>query len=152
MWRSRRPWLITALPSTNRVDDKGMAPILDSRVVGLENGVYWRNRCVAIPLASDLRYDLPRRATQTHEGVETMAVSFKGAHFPPEVILMGIRWYRAYPLSTRDVEGKFLNQAIGRHSGRAVLQLDSSITPLSGDSAAQLTDTPRFATKPHPIR
>jgi transposase-like protein len=35
---------------------------------------------------------------------ETMAVSFKGAHFPPEVILMGIRWYLAYPLSTRHVE------------------------------------------------
>ncbi len=25
-----------------------------------------------------------------------MAVSFKGAHFPPDVILMGIRWYLAY--------------------------------------------------------
>lgn len=33
-----------------------------------------------------------------------MAVSFKGAHFPPEVILMGSRWYLAYPLSTRHVE------------------------------------------------
>jgi hypothetical protein len=22
-----------------------------------------------------------------------MAISFKGAHFPPEVILMGVRWY-----------------------------------------------------------
>jgi transposase-like protein len=33
-----------------------------------------------------------------------MAVSFKGAHFPPEVILIGIRWYLAYPLSTRHVE------------------------------------------------
>jgi hypothetical protein len=27
-----------------------------------------------------------------------MAISFKGAHFPPEVILMGVRWYVAYPL------------------------------------------------------
>jgi transposase-like protein len=25
-----------------------------------------------------------------------MAVSFKGTHFPTEVILMGIRWYVAY--------------------------------------------------------
>ena len=33
-----------------------------------------------------------------------MAVSFKGAHFPEEVILMGVRWYVAYPLSTRHVE------------------------------------------------
>jgi transposase-like protein len=28
-----------------------------------------------------------------------MAISFKGAHFPQEVILMGVRWYVAYPLS-----------------------------------------------------
>src|SRR5215813_1987323 len=33
-----------------------------------------------------------------------MAINFKGAHFPPEVMLMGIRWYVAYPLSTRHVE------------------------------------------------
>ncbi len=31
-------------------------------------------------------------------------VNFKGAHFPPEIILMGIRWYVAYPLSYRHVE------------------------------------------------
>jgi len=33
-----------------------------------------------------------------------MAVSFKGAHFPPDIILTGVRWYVAYPLSTRHVE------------------------------------------------
>src|SRR5262245_17029960 len=38
------------------------------------------------------------------QGRTTMAISFKGAHFPPEIILMGVRWYLAYPLSTRHVE------------------------------------------------
>jgi putative transposase len=33
-----------------------------------------------------------------------MAVRFKGAHFPQETILTCIRWYVAYPLSTRHVE------------------------------------------------
>ncbi len=33
-----------------------------------------------------------------------MAVSFKGAHFPKDIVLMGVRWYVAYPLSTRQVE------------------------------------------------
>jgi len=28
-----------------------------------------------------------------------MAISFKGAHFPPEVILMGVRWYLAEGVS-----------------------------------------------------
>src|SRR5215510_10335591 len=37
-------------------------------------------------------------------GSKTMAISFKGAHFPQEVILMGVRWYLAYPLRTRHVE------------------------------------------------
>jgi transposase-like protein len=33
-----------------------------------------------------------------------MAVSFKGAHFPQDIILMAVRWSVAYPLSTRHVE------------------------------------------------
>jgi putative transposase len=33
-----------------------------------------------------------------------VAISFKGEHFPKEIILMGVRWYLAYPLSTRHVE------------------------------------------------
>jgi putative transposase len=33
-----------------------------------------------------------------------MAVSFKGAHFPQVIILAGVRWYVAYPLSTRHME------------------------------------------------
>src|SRR5215475_1942783 len=37
-------------------------------------------------------------------GGETMPESFKGAHFPEAIILMGVRWYVAYPLSYRHVE------------------------------------------------
>jgi putative transposase len=33
-----------------------------------------------------------------------MAISCKGAHFPQDIILMGVRWYVAYPLSYRHVE------------------------------------------------
>ena len=33
-----------------------------------------------------------------------MAVSFKGAHFPKDIILMRVRWYVAYPLSYRHIE------------------------------------------------
>ena len=35
-----------------------------------------------------------------------MAISFKGAHFPKEIILTGVRCYVAYPLSYRHVEEK----------------------------------------------
>ncbi len=31
-------------------------------------------------------------------------ISFKGRHFPKEVILMSVRWYIAYSLSYRDIE------------------------------------------------
>jgi hypothetical protein len=41
---------------------------------------------------------------RAQRGRATMAISFKGAHFPPEIILMGVRWYVAYPLSYRHVE------------------------------------------------
>jgi transposase-like protein len=33
-----------------------------------------------------------------------MTISFKGAHFPKALMLTGVRWYLAYPLSTRQVE------------------------------------------------
>ncbi len=33
-----------------------------------------------------------------------MTISFKGAHFPQDIILMGVRCYLAYPLSYRHVE------------------------------------------------
>jgi transposase-like protein len=33
-----------------------------------------------------------------------MVISFKGVHFPPSVILMGVRWYLADLLSTHHVE------------------------------------------------
>ena len=33
-----------------------------------------------------------------------MVVSFKGAQFPQDIILTAVRWYVAYPLSTRHVE------------------------------------------------
>jgi transposase-like protein len=41
-------------------------------------------------------------SNRAHEG-ETM-ISFKGAHFPPDIILTCVRWYVAYPLSYRHVE------------------------------------------------
>jgi transposase-like protein len=41
-----------------------------------------------------------------------MAIHFKGAHFPPDIILMGVRWYVAYPLSTRHVEELMLERGV----------------------------------------
>ncbi len=43
-----------------------------------------------------------------------MAISFKGAHSPPEVILMGVCWYLAYPLSTRHVEELMEERGVNR--------------------------------------
>ena len=31
-------------------------------------------------------------------------ISFKGRHFPKDIILMAVRWYVAYPLSYRNIE------------------------------------------------
>lgn len=42
-----------------------------------------------------------------------MAVSFQGAHVPKDIILTGVPWYLAYPLSTRHVEA--LMRARGVH-------------------------------------
>jgi transposase-like protein len=44
-----------------------------------------------------------------------MAISFKGAHFPQEVIRMGVRWYLASPLSTRHVEELMAERGVAFH-------------------------------------
>ena len=36
----------------------------------------------------------------------------QGAHFPKEIILTGVRWYVAYPLSTRHVEELMLERGV----------------------------------------
>src|SRR5882762_1220169 len=41
-----------------------------------------------------------------------MTSSFKGAHFPQEIILMGVRWYLAYPLSSRHVEERMEERGV----------------------------------------
>jgi transposase-like protein len=41
-----------------------------------------------------------------------MAMTFKGAHFPQDIILMGVRWYLAYPLSTRHIEELMLERGV----------------------------------------
>lgn len=55
------------------------------------------------PLTADLRYAVLRCFTRYREG-ETMPISFKGAHCPTEIMLTCVRWYVAYPLSTRHLE------------------------------------------------
>jgi putative transposase len=41
-----------------------------------------------------------------------MTVYFKGAHFPKDIILTGVRWYVAYPLSTRHVGELMLERGV----------------------------------------
>ena len=41
-----------------------------------------------------------------------MAISFKGAHFPPALMLMGVRWYLAYPLRARHIEELMEEQGV----------------------------------------
>jgi transposase-like protein len=41
-----------------------------------------------------------------------MAISVKGAQVPTEVRLMGVRWYLAYPLSTRHVEARMAARGV----------------------------------------
>src|SRR5262245_31484618 len=65
-----------------------------TRRTGFVANIYWRRFVLwSLPVTHGTKR---RRAT--------MAVSFKGAHFPKDIILMGVRWYVAYPLSYRHIE------------------------------------------------
>jgi transposase-like protein len=48
----------------------------------------------------------------TQRGRATLVVSFKGAHCPQEIMLMGVRWKVAYPLSTRHVEARMAERGV----------------------------------------
>jgi len=39
-------------------------------------------------------------------------ISFKDRHFEKEIILMTVRWYVAYSLSYRDIEGLMLERGL----------------------------------------
>ena len=41
-----------------------------------------------------------------------MAISFTGTHGPPAMILMGLRWYVAYPLRTRHVAARMRERGV----------------------------------------
>jgi transposase-like protein len=58
-----------------------------------------------------------------------MAVSFKGAHCPQDIILMGVRWYLAYPLSTRPVEERMLERGVHVEHSTVVFQIATLVLP-----------------------
>ena len=68
-------------------------------------------------------------------GRETMVVSFKGAHFPQEIILTGVRWYVAYPLSTRHVEELMLERGV--HVDHSTVNRCTSTRRFRSDTAAR---------------
>src|SRR5256714_2485540 len=67
----------------------------------------------------EFRYALPLQLGLDERGSARM-ISFKGAHFPQDIILMGVRWYLAYPLSYRHVEA--LMEARGVPVDHATIQ------------------------------
>jgi transposase-like protein len=76
-----------------------------------------------------------------------MAISFKGAHFPQDVMLMGVRWYLACPLSYRHVEelmeerGVLLDHAtIQRWVVKYQCPVRRGVSSAQASSVAQLVD------------
>jgi hypothetical protein len=66
---------------------------------------------VAILLLPDFRYDLPLSPGLDERGRAQM-ISFKGTHFPQDIIRTGVRWYVAYPLSSRHVEALMAERSV----------------------------------------
>ena len=62
-----------------------------------------------------------------------MAISFRGAHFPQDIMLMGVRWYVAYPLSYRHmgVSGRAMIEALIATQPAHIDFLDDQIEALS---------------------
>ena len=46
-------------------------------------------------------------------GGEQVSIEFKGSHFERDVILWGVRWYVAYPISYRQLEEMMEERGVG---------------------------------------
>ena len=69
-----------------------------------------------------------------------MAISGKGAHFPPEIIRMGVRWYVAYPLSYWHVEALLEERGVeGDHATiqRGVVQYRPRLEEAAGPARSR---------------
>jgi transposase-like protein len=88
------------------------APITAWRFGRLLKAAYWNVHLLVSWLAGFVAKLYLRRCVLwslpvtygAQRGRTTMAISFKGAHLPQDIILMGMRWYVAYPWSYRHVE------------------------------------------------
>ena len=113
----------TAVLVTRYLTEEGVGEVIDfmpvtsARVPAEHHRIVRMLRCIRGQMTFDIeiapRFDYGREPheTQVSEGgvvfrgtSTTMAVSCQGAHVPQEIILTGVRWYVAYPLSTRHVE------------------------------------------------
>ena len=43
-------------------------------------------------------------------------MDFKGSHFEREIVLWGVRWYDAYPISYQQLE-----EMMGKRGGRSII-------------------------------
>src|SRR4029434_6183584 len=59
---------------------------------------------VALFICATLRYALRRWMVVPQRGGATMAISVQGAHFPQDLMRMGVRWYLTSPLRYRQGE------------------------------------------------
>jgi hypothetical protein len=80
---------------------------------------------------------ISRRGRWCQEAGETMPVRFKGAHVPQEIMLMGVRWSVASPLSDRHVEELMEERGVSVDYATVQLLIDATPTqsgPCSGES------------------
>ena len=70
--------------------------------------------------------------------------AFKGFRFPPEVIVLAVRWYLRFGLSYRDVEELLAERGI-EVDHVTVYRWVQRFTPLLADAAGALSGTPSAA-------
>jgi hypothetical protein len=80
-----------------------------------------------------------------------MPVSCKGAHFPQDIILIGVHWYVASPLSSRHVEELMEERGVSVDHATVQLLIDATPTqsgPFSGESLPYLVNDRNNTTSP----
>jgi len=124
--------------------DHGGANLLDQRAEGLvERRVATGRGCFSRARASKsahakygsvARFCLTRsrvRSPGASEGGEPTVIDLKGSHFERDIILWGVRWYVAYPISYRQLEEMMEERGV-EVDDSTVNSLGAEVCPATG--------------------
>ena len=112
------------------------------QIAPLEVKLGWRCRWWGAVALTDHQFGQAELMRRRHPRLPVPRSSFAGFRFPPDVIMIAVRWYLRYGLSYRDVEELLAERGI-TVDHVTIYRWVQRFTPLLIDAARPLSTWPR---------